>query len=368
MSAPSNPASGPGADPRSTNVDPARLESFLHRVVGDIGAAMSSSLVLLGDRLGLYRAMADAGPLTARELAARTGTHERYVREWLDNQAAGGYVAYDAPSGRYALPPEQALALADETSTAFVQGAFQIIAATQKALPDIERAFRTGGGLDWCDHDPDLYFGTERFFRPNYAAHLIDEWIPALDGVREKLVRGAKVADVGCGHGASTVLMAQAFPNSRFSGFDYHHPSIEAARARAAAARLKDRALFHVGESIDFPGENFDLVCHFDSLHDMGDPYGAARHVREVMAKDGTWMIVEPIAGDRPEENHNPVGRVYFAASTMLCVPASMAHQGPALGAQAGPARIRDVARAAGFTRFRIAAKSPFNQVFEVRN
>ncbi len=349
-------------------VDQGRLEAFLGRVVGDIGAAMSASLVLIGDRLGLYKAMADAGPLTPKDLAARTGTNERYIREWLNNQAAGGYVQYDPPSGTYTLPPEQSLALADEQSTAFMQGAFQIIAATQKALPAIESAFRTGAGLDWCDHDPDLYFGTERFFRPNYAGHLVAEWIPALEGVRAKLERGGLVADVGCGHGSSTILMARAFPNSQFVGFDYHHQSIEAARARVANDRaVKGRIEFHVAESIDFPGKDFDLVCHFDSLHDMGDPNGAARHVAEVIAKDGTWMIVEPMAGDRPEENHNPVGRVYYAASTMLCVPASMAHQGPALGAQAGPARLTEVVRAAGFGKVRVAAKTPFNQVLEVR-
>jgi SAM-dependent methyltransferase len=350
-----------------TTVDQARLEAFLGRVVGDIGAAMSASLVLIGDRLGLYKAMADAGPLTPKDLAARTGTNERYIREWLNNQAAGGYVEYDAASGGYSLPPEQALALAEEQSPAFVQGAFQIIAATQKAMPAIEDAFRTGRGLDWCDHDPDLYFGTERFFRPNYAGHLVAEWIPALDGTRAKLERGARVADVGCGHGSSTILMAKAFPKSHFTGFDYHHQSIETARARAAQAKVKDRVEFHVAESIDFPGRDFDLVCNFDSLHDMGDPHGAARHVAEVLAKDGTWMIVEPIAGDRPEDNHNPVGRVYYAASTMICVPASMAHEGPALGAQAGPGRLAEVVRAAGFTKFRVAARSPFNQVIEAR-
>lgn len=350
-----------------TQVDQGKLEAFMHRVVGDIGAAMSASLVLIGDRLGLYKALAQGGPMTPRELAARTATNERYIREWLDNQAAGGYVAYEPGSARYSLPPEQALALADDTSTVFLPGAFQIIAATQKALPRIERAFQTGEGLDWCDHDPDLYNGTERFFRPNYAGHLVSEWLPALDGVRSKLQAGAKVADVGCGHGSSTILMAQAYPQSRFIGFDYHHQSVEAARERARKANVTDRAAFHVGESVDFPGSDFDLVCHFDSLHDMGDPFGAARHVREVLKDDGTWMIVEPMSKDRPEENHNPVGRVFYAASTMICVPASMAHRGPALGAQAGPKRLENVVREAGFTKVRTAATTPFNQVLEVK-
>lgn len=329
---------------------------------------MSASLVVVGDRLGLYKAMWDAGPLTPAELAQRTDNHERCIREWLNNQAAGGYVNYDAGTGRYALSDEQAVALADEASPFFVVGAFQIVSAIQKAVPRILEAFRNGKGLDWCDHDADLYHGTERFFRPNYARHLVAEWIPALDGVQAKLERGARVADVGCGHGASTILMAQAFPNSHFRGYDYHHLSIEAARQRAQAARVTDRVEFHMGESIDFPGEGFDLVCHFDALHDMGDPYGAAHHVREVLARGGTWMVVEPFSSDRPEENHNPVGRVYYAASTMICVPASMAHEGPALGAQAGPSRIQEVARAAGFERFRVAATTPFNQVFEIRS
>jgi len=348
-------------------VDEARLHDFMGRAVGDIGAAMSAALVLIGDRLGLYRALAAAGPQTSAGLAEITGTHERYVREWLGNQAAGNYVTYDPATGRYAIPAEQALALADETSTVFLPGAFQIVAAAFAAAPRIEAAFRTGEGLDWCDHHAHLYEGTERFFRPNYAGHLVAEWIPALEGVREKLERGARVADVGCGHGSSTILMAKAFPKSRFIGFDYHHLSIEAARKRAAEAGLDDRVTFQIGESTDFPGGGFDLVCNFDSLHDMGDPVGASRHVRDVLAKDGTWMIVEPFAGDRVEDNLNPVGRVYYAASTMICVPASLAHDGPALGAQAGEERLRGLVTGAGFGRFRRAAATPFNIVFEAR-
>ncbi|MBP7148626.1 MAG: methyltransferase domain-containing protein [Acidobacteria bacterium] len=348
-------------------IDQEKLESFLHRVVGDLGAAVSAAMVLTGDRLGLYKAMRDAGPLTPKELATRTHTAERYVREWLNNQAAGGYVAYDAESGRFTLPEEQATALADETSPFFIAGGFQITSAIWKARPQIEENFRTGHGLDWCDHDPALYEGTERFFKPLYVGNLVQNWIPALEGVDEKLRRGARVADVGCGHGASTLLMAQAYPNSEFTGFDYHHQSVEAARARAREARLTDRVSFHVGESTDFPGSDFDLVCHFDCLHDMGDPYGAARHVREVIKKDGTWMIVEPYAEDGPELNHNPVGRVYYGASTFVCVPASLAHEGPALGAQAGFGKLKEVAQSAGFSRVRRAITTPFNQIIEAR-
>lgn len=348
-------------------VDESKLNEFMQRAVTDIGAAMSAALVLIGDRLGLYRALAAAGPQTPEGLAEITGTHERYVREWLANQAAGGYVTYEPQTGCYAIPPEQALALADDKSTVFLPGAFQIIAAAFAAAPRIEEAFCTGEGVDWCDHHAHLYEGTERFFRPNYAGHLVSSWIPSLDGVEEKLRRGARVADVGCGHGASTVLMAQSYPQSRFVGFDYHHLSVEAARRRAADAGVGDRVHFHVGESTDFPGQAFDLVCNFDSLHDMGDPLGAARHVREILAEGGTWMIVEPFAGDRVEDNLNPVGRVYYAASTMICVPASLAHDGPALGAQAGEARLRELITSAGFGRFRRVAETPFNIVYEAR-
>jgi SAM-dependent methyltransferase len=348
-------------------VDETKLNQFMHKAVIDVGAAMSAALVLIGDKLGLYRALAAAGPQTPAELAEITDTHERYVREWLGNQAAGGYVTYDPKTQRYSLPPEQTLALADEQSTVFLPGAFQIAAAVFAAAPRIQEAFCTGEGLDWCDHHAHLYEGTERFFRPNYAGHLVSSWIPSLEGMEAKLGRGARVADIGCGHGSSTILMAQAYPKSRFIGFDYHHLSVEAARRRAVEAGLDDRVRFHMGESTDFPGHDFDLVCNFDSLHDMGDPEGAARHVRETLAEDGTWMIVEPFAGDRVEDNLNPVGRVFYAASTMICVPASLAHDGPALGAQAGEARMRDLVMGAGFKRFRRAAETPFNLVYEAR-
>lgn len=348
-------------------INEAKLNEFLGKALNDIGAGMSVALVLIGDKLGLYKAMAEAGPLTPTELAKRTGTAERYIREWLANQAAGGYVTYDATTGQYTLPEEQAFALANDNSPMFLPGAYQVIAATVKAEPRIAENFRTGAGLDWGEHDPCLFAGTERFFRPSYLGHLVSSWIPALDGVGEKLRQGAKVADVGCGHGASTLLMAQAYPQSRFFGFDFHGPSIEVARQRAAKAGLSERVTFEVARSTDYPGSAYDLVAHFDCLHDMGDPNGAAKHVRETLDANGTWMIVEPFAGDRVEENLNPVGRVYYAASTMVCVPASLAHHGPALGAQAGEARLHDVVRAGGFSRFRRATQTPFNLVLEAK-
>lgn len=343
-----------------------KLNEFLGKAVGDIGAAMSANLVLIGDRLGLYKGMAKMGPVTPAELAKATKTTERYVREWLSNQAAGGYVTYDASTGRFALPPEHAFALADETSPCFLPGAFQVIAATFMAEPKLEQRFRSGKGLGWAEHDHRLFEGTERFFRPNYAGNLVNSWIPALDGVEAKLKAGAKVADVGCGFGSSTILMAKAYPKSTFVGFDYHKPSIVAARKRAKEAGVKNIA-FTVAKSTDYPGTSYDFVAHFDCLHDMGDPVGAARHVRETLKKDGTWMIIEPFANDKVEDNLNPIGRVFYAASTMICVPASLAYKGPALGAQAGEARLRNVVTKGGFTRFRRATQTPFNLVLEAR-
>jgi SAM-dependent methyltransferase len=348
-------------------ISEAKLNEFMGKAVGDIGAAMSAALVVIGDKLGLYKAMAGAGPLTPAELARRTKTAERYVREWCANQAAGGYLTYDAASETYTLPEEQAFVLADETSPAFMPGAFSIIAAAIRAEPRIAENFRTGEGMAWGDHHHCLFEGTERFFRPNYNANLIGSWIPALAGVEAKLKRGAKVADVGCGHGASTILMAQAYPNSRFFGFDYHEPSIVVARQRAEKAGVADRITFKPARSTNYPGSGFDLVAHFDCLHDMGDPVGAAWHVRETLATDGTWMIIEPFAGDRVEDNLNPVGRIYYAASTLICVPASLSERGPALGTQAGEARLREVVMAGGFTRFRRATQTPFNLVLEAR-
>jgi SAM-dependent methyltransferase len=289
------------------------------------------------------------------------------VREWLGNQAASGSVHYNIKDKTYTLPPEQAFALANEGSPAFFAGAFQVAAAMYSAVPKIMQNFKTGEGLDWCEHDQRLFEGTERFFRPGYAAHLVQSWIPSLDGVEAKLKAGAKVADIGCGFGASTIVMAQAYPQSKFYGFDYHAPSIDAARERAKQAGVSDRVTFEVAKSTDFPGRDYDFIAHFDCLHDMGDPVGAAWHALETLKKDGTWMIVEPFAGDKVEDNLNPIGRIYYAASTCICVPASLAHHGPALGAQAGEHRLKDVVTSGGFTRFRRATETPFNLVLEAR-
>ncbi len=349
-------------------IDEAKLEAFMGRVVGEAGAALNAALVVIGDRLGLYRAMAGAGPLTSEALAERTGCAERYVREWLRAQAAGGFVAYDPATDRYTLPEEQALVLANEDSPAFVPGLYQVIAAAIRDEPRVTQAFRTGNGVGWHEHDPELFHGTERFFRTGYNTHLVSAWIPALDGVEERLRRGARVADVGCGHGASTILMARAYPRSTFVGFDYHRPSIAWARKAAANAGVDDRVTFEVASAQAYPGAGYDLVAFFDCLHDMGDPVGAARHVRETLAPDGTWMIVEPFAHDRVEDNLNPVGRLFYCASTLVCTPASLAQEvGLALGAQAGEARLREVVTAASFSRFRRATWTPFNLVLEAR-
>jgi 2-polyprenyl-3-methyl-5-hydroxy-6-metoxy-1,4-benzoquinol methylase len=337
----------------------------MERAVSDMGAAMHAALIVIGDKLGLYNAMAGAGGLTSAELAEKTKTSERYVREWLNANAASGYVRYDAATQRYELPAEQAFAL----TTLDLPGAFHIISACFKDEPKITQAFRTGEGVGWHEHDANLFFGTERFFRPNYANSLMSAWLPALDGVVEKLKAGGTVADVGCGHGASTLLMARAFPKSRFYGFDYHSGSIEYARHLAGRDGLLDQITFEVSSSKSYPANGgYDLVTFFDCLHDMGDPTGAAAHVRSTLKPDGTWMIVEPFANDRAEDNHNPIGRIFYSASTMICTPASLAQDvGAALGAQAGEERIRKVVSAAGFTRFRRAAETPFNLVFEAR-
>jgi SAM-dependent methyltransferase len=347
-------------------LDEGRLNEFMGRFVGDLGAALSAALVVIGDKLGLYRAMGDGEPVTPEGLASRTGTDARYVREWLSNQAAGGYVTY--ADGRFWLTPEQSLALAQEGSPAFVPGAFQLATSLIKDEEKITRAFETGAGVGWHEHHHDLFAGTERFFRPGYAANLVSSWIPALDGVETKLKAGARVADVGCGHGASTILMAEAFPHSELAGFDYHDASIEHARQAATQADLDGRVSFEVAAAKTYPGDGYDLVCMFDCLHDMGDPVGAAAHVLSTLADDGTWLIVEPYAGDRLEDNLNPVGRVYYGGSTLVCTPASRAQEvGLALGAQAGEARLREVVKAGGFTRFRRAAETPFNLVLEAR-
>ncbi len=349
-------------------VDGEKLQQFVFRAVDEVGATLNAALVVMGDKLGLYRALAGTGGLSPTELAERTGAAERYVREWLNAQAAGGYVAYDPDSGRYSLPPEQTVALTEPDSPAYLPGFFQIALGSVLDSPKIVEKARSGDGFGWHEHGHDVHDGCERFFRPGYNANLISAWLPSLEGVVEKLERGALVADVGCGHGSSTILMAQAFPKSTFVGSDYHGGSIETARARAREAGVNDRVSFQVEPAAAYSGGEYDLVTMFDCLHDMGDPVGASRHVHSTLKPDGTWMIVEPNAGDRVEDNLNPVGRAYYGFSTLLCTPASLSQEvGLALGAQAGEARIRDVVQAGGITRFRRAAETPFNLVFEAR-
>jgi 2-polyprenyl-3-methyl-5-hydroxy-6-metoxy-1,4-benzoquinol methylase len=349
-------------------LDMQKLDAFMGKAVVDLGATLSAALVVIGDELGLFKAMAGAGPVTSAELAKKTETTERYVREWLSAMAAGGYVDYDAKSGKYTLPAEQALALAVDDSPAFLPGAFQLALGMLSDQPKIKEVFKTGKGMGWHEHDARLFHGTERFFRPNYLANLVSSWIPALEGVEAKLKKGARVADVGCGHGASTILMAKSYPKSKFSGFDYHEPSIQWARRAAKEAGVSGNVTFEVASSKAYPGKDYDLVTFFDCLHDMGDPAGAAKHVKSSLAKDGTWMIVEPFAHDRVEQNLNPVGRVFYSASTLVCTPASLSQEvGLGLGAQAGEKRLREVVTSGGFTRFRRAAETPFNIVLEAR-
>ncbi|HEX8502280.1 MAG TPA: class I SAM-dependent methyltransferase [Pyrinomonadaceae bacterium] len=348
-------------------IDQQKLEAFLGKVVTDFGAALSSSLVYVGQRLGLYKALAAGGAATPAELATRTGTQERYVREWLINQASGGYVEYDPAGGRFSLSPEQAAALADEESPAFVGGGFYLVKALAAAAPRIAEAFQKGGGILWGDHDPDLFVGVERFFRPGYRTHLVNDWIPALTGIEEKLRAGGTAADVGCGHGASTIIMAQAYPASRFHGFDNHAPSIEHARRAAREAGVADRTTFEAASADAIPEGPYDLVCFFDCLHDMGDPAGAARRAAEVLAEGGSALIVEPMAGNSVEENLNIIGRTFSAASTLCCTANSLALGGPALGAVATDDALREVVTGAGFKEFRRATETPFNRVFEAR-
>jgi len=346
----------------------AKLHEFVGKAVGDLGAALHAALVVIGEKHGLFKAMADGKPVTSVELAKRTETAERYVREWLSAMAAGGYVTYDAKTKKFTMPEEQAFALANENGPLYLPGAFQLVTAAMRDEPKIAEVFRTGKGMGWHEHDAGLFAGTERFFRPNYVAHLVSEWIPALDGVEAKLKAGARVADVGCGHGSSTILMAQAYPKSTFIGFDYHEGSVKEARKRAKDAGVDKRVTFETAPAKSFPGKDYDFVACFDCLHDMGDPTGAAKHVHQALKKDGTWMVVEPFAGDKLEANLNPVGRLYYSASTLVCTPASLSQEvGLGLGAQAGEARLRDVISAGGFTRFRKAAETPFNLVLEAR-
>jgi SAM-dependent methyltransferase len=348
--------------------DMQKLDGLVGRLVGDVGAAISGALVVLGDQLGIYKAMADGTPLSARDLSAKTGVKERYLREWLSAQAAADYVTYHEETDRFSLTPEQAMVFAEENSPAFFVGAFEVAQSMWMDEPNIADAFRTGRGVGWHEHSTCLFRGTERFFRTGYNNHLVTEWIPALDGVEDKLKAGASAADVGCGHGASTILMAQAYPASRFTGFDYHAPSIDKAKAAAQEAGVSDRVTFEQSSAAEFPGRNYDLIAMFDCLHDMGDPVGAGRHVKETLAPSGTWLIVEPFAHDHLKDNLNPVGRVFYGASTMICTPASLSQEvGLGLGAQGGELKLRKVALDAGFTHFRRAIETPFNMVFEAR-
>jgi SAM-dependent methyltransferase len=359
-------------------IDEKKLQNFMGVVLSDLGGAYSAVLVYIGDKLGLYKAMKDAGkPITSQELADMTGTSERNIREWLANQAAGGYVMYDAESQRYWLPAENALVLADENSFVYSVGAFQATMSYFKDASKIMEAFKTGRGLSWSEHDPDLFIGTERFFKPGYSANLVSSWIPSLDNgrVEEKLrnEKKAVVADVGCGHGVSTIIMAKAYPKSKFIGFGNHPASIERASELAKQEGLSgDQISFEVSSATDYPlystanaNKQYDLIAFFDCLHDLGDPVGAASHALKSLKRDGTVMIVEPFANDRVEDNFNPLGRVFYAASAMACVPGSMASNGPALGAQAGERKIRDVVMAGGFKQFRRATQTPFNIVYE---
>ncbi|HEY2455719.1 MAG TPA: class I SAM-dependent methyltransferase [Candidatus Acidoferrum sp.] len=349
----------------AVNMD--KLNSFLGQFVGDLGAAVHTGMVVIGDKLGLYKALA-SGAMTSSELAAKTKTDERYLREWLSSQAAGGYITYDDATKKFSLTEEQAFTLADENSPAYLPGAFQLALGSLAAVPRIAESFRTGAGMGWHEHDDGVFHGCEKFFRPGYAANLMSTWIPSLQDVTAKLEAGARVADVGCGKGASTILMAKAYPKSKFFGFDYHDKSIEAARENAKSEGVGERATFEVAKAKEFPGKDYDFVAVFDCLHDMGDPIGAARHVRESLSKDGTWMIVEPFANDELKDNLNPVGRMYYSFSTLLCTPCSRSQEvALCLGAQSGEKRIREVVSTAGFSRFRRATETPFNIVYEAR-
>jgi SAM-dependent methyltransferase len=352
---------------QAPSLDINKLNAFIGQFVTDFGAAVHAGMVVIGEKLGLYKALA-GDPMSSAQLAAKTKTDERYLREWLASQAAGGYVTYDEKDDKFSLNAEQAFALAMEDSPAYLPGAFELALGSLAAVPRIAESFRTGAGMGWHEHADGVFHGCEKFFRPGYAANLVSSWIPALSDVKEKLEAGARVADVGCGKGASTLLMAKAFPNSQFWGFDYHDKSIEAARESARRNGVADRVTFEVSKAKDFPGKDYDFVAVFDCLHDMGDPIGAAAHVRQSLAKDGTWMIVEPFANDQLKDNLNPVGRVYYSFSTLLCTPCSRSQEvGLCLGAQAGETRIREVVTAAGFNRFRRATETPFNIVYEAR-
>jgi SAM-dependent methyltransferase len=346
--------------------DETKLGDFIGKLVNDAAITISSTLVMIGDKLGLYRAMADNGPVNPVILAGLTGTNTRYIREWLVNQAASGYIEYDPATGLYSLPPEQALALTGENSPFYVIGLLQVVTAMTKAETRITEAFQTGAGMGWGEHDHNLFEGTLRLFKPGYVANLVANWLPSLTGVTAKLERGAKVADVGCGYGASTILMAQAYPNSHFTGFDNHAPSIQQARQAALKAGVADRVTFETADSGGYPGTGYDLIAFFDCFHDLPDPAAAAAHARQALAKDGTLMVVEPMAGEQVEENFNPVGRLFSAASTLCCTPNGLTGPGPALGAIATEQQLGEIFREAGFNHFRRATETPFNRVFEI--
>jgi SAM-dependent methyltransferase len=347
-------------------INETKLNEFLGKAVADLGAAASATMVLVGDRLGLYKALA-VESLTAEELAQKTGTNQRYVREWLGNQGASGYIDFDPATDKWSMSPEQTMCLADPAGPADLAGAYNIVEALFHALDRTLENFKTGHGVEWGEHHPSLFVGTERFFRAGYNANLVGSWLPALDGAVERLQAGARVADVGCGHGASTVLMAKAYPNSTFIGYDYHPDSVRVAIDRAAQAGATN-ATFEVADAVSYAANDLDLIAFFDCLHDMGDPVGVARHARDALASDGMAMIVEPFANERMQDNLNPVGRLMYAASSQVCVPVSLARNGPALGAQAGEGRLREVVvDGGGFTRFRRATETPFNIIYEAR-
>ncbi|MBV9665987.1 MAG: methyltransferase domain-containing protein [Actinobacteria bacterium] len=349
-------------------IDEARLEEFTNRFAADFGAALHATTVVIGDKLGLYRALADLGPTDAAGLADATACNTRLVQEWLDAQYVSGYCHFSAQTASYWLSPEQAAVLADVDSPTCLIGSMTLAASTAKDEDKIREAFTSGAGLGWHEHHHDLFHGTERLFRPGYVGNLVSSWIPALDGVEEKLAVGGSIADLGCGHGASSILLAQAYPRATVYGFDYHQASIDVARKRAAEAGVADRVRFEVASAQDFPGDGYDLICIFDALHDMGDPAGAARHIREALAADGTWLLVEPMSADSLEENVNPVGRIFYAASTSICTPGAQAQAGGfALGNQVPDATWAELVTDAGFSQFRRATETPFNRIFEAR-
>jgi 2-polyprenyl-3-methyl-5-hydroxy-6-metoxy-1,4-benzoquinol methylase len=353
---------------QTAQIDESKLNQFIGQMLGDLGGASSVGMVRLGGSLGLYETLYANGPMTSAQLAKAAKVHERYLREWLSHQAASNYLAYDPKTETFTLPPEQAMVFVNEESPVYMMGGFDVMAALLDNQPKVQEAFKTGEGVAWGDQAACMFCAVARFFRPGYQNNLVQQWLPALDGVVEKLKRGAKVADVGCGHGWSTVIMAKAFPKSTFIGYDFHPSSIEEAQAHAKTHSVSDNTRFEVGLAKDYPGKDFDLVTCFDCLHDMGDPAGASAHIRQSLKSDGTWMIVEPMAGDTLTQNLNPVGRLYYAGSTMVCLPTSLSQEvGAGLGAQAGEKKLREIITSGGFRTVRRATETPFNMVLEAR-